>query len=995
MPSPLDIVLDKDVPVTMRDGVTACVDVLRPVDDEKVPVIVAWSPYGKGEGSAPAATGVFALVGLDNGIVSGLHKFEGRRPRNAYSCRNPTAASRRVINNQITVPRTQACICAKRLGWNSGRDSITAHEPVEGGLAMAPLLEQDIESLQALDDQRQRCRSLLKSAAQAIIVCVGSALPPSKDDSVSDDVGHAMALRSLGLIARDSTLKLKDAERDSIVTAQEKFRDLLLTSTAVTSLYEEKDPLSSENLDHIPAFRACLVAQALIEDDSPRSALSGASVDCLYRLMTEIYRVDAPKWMAGGVRASRRAPQSAFVTREAVRSILLIHKLLQNTTELLKELSDAKTAHSTAECAPADWKTLISDLRRTDFKTSLEARWPHLLDSSMELPHTEDWAEQVSVHAFEYLRDQFKSFSTRVSELAKPEGDIVSDEVHRTVKEERLNQIVGAAKKQLRLTEDEFNRSSDQLEVKPDDLEAVGPALEKAAAAVLRIIEPCRSFLETVLITELSTDPDRASVDPDAAEAAFAAAALAHIDDASESLDPDDLRLRAATKLASGRLSERSGLPTGAPFNFAGKGYRLAPQSAEAIRAICEMYRYSTCDCEPDTARRLVRYFLETRADRPGADRGWSSDNRPKEGKAEIWATALTYLALRDLLAMLDQQINQHILGHFTVRRPEDLPLELNELFLPDAVAARKNFDGSIGAQLLAMRAHIEGAKSAGGNFFSVVLYGPPGTGKTTLIEALARSSASALVEVTPSDILIGGGAQVERHTRLVFSALSMLTHCVIIFDEFDSILRKRSGDKGTPLNEFQFLTPGLLPKLKLLHDRAAKQQVAYALATNFVGDLDRAAVRSGRFDRRLGIFPPDLLSRVGRLTGEMQKFRPSPLAIKQADNAIDVINSAAGYGMATLGKPGWFTKPQAHTRLEQTPFGYIFDGKARPDFGVPEGQLGEEPDEEARTEDPFGSQEWDEWTAINTLDARGADIDPTHWGSYVKQVETLIKESN
>jgi hypothetical protein len=75
---------------------------------------------------------------------------------------------------------------------------------------------------------------------------------------------------------------------------------------------------------------------------------------------------------------------------------------------------------------------------------------------------------------------------------------------------------------------------------------------------------------------------------------------------------------------------------------------------------------------------------------------------------------------------------------------------------------------------------------------------------------------------------------------------------------------------------------------------------------------------------------------------------------------------------MATLGKPGWFTKPQAHTRLEQTPFGYIFDGKARPDFGVPEGQLGEEPDEEARTEDPFGSQEWDEWTAINTLDVTG-----------------------
>ena len=81
---PVDIVLDKDVPVALRDGVTIYVDVLRPAGSEKVPVIMAWSPYGKGQGSAPSAIGVFALVGLDNGIVSGLQKFEGPDP--AYWC---------------------------------------------------------------------------------------------------------------------------------------------------------------------------------------------------------------------------------------------------------------------------------------------------------------------------------------------------------------------------------------------------------------------------------------------------------------------------------------------------------------------------------------------------------------------------------------------------------------------------------------------------------------------------------------------------------------------------------------------------------------------------------------------------------------------------------------------------------------------------------------------------------------------------------------------
>jgi hypothetical protein len=51
---------------------------------EPVPVIVAFSPYRKGQGASPAAAGVFGLVGLDNKIVSGYQKFEGPDP--AYWC---------------------------------------------------------------------------------------------------------------------------------------------------------------------------------------------------------------------------------------------------------------------------------------------------------------------------------------------------------------------------------------------------------------------------------------------------------------------------------------------------------------------------------------------------------------------------------------------------------------------------------------------------------------------------------------------------------------------------------------------------------------------------------------------------------------------------------------------------------------------------------------------------------------------------------------------
>jgi predicted acyl esterase len=81
---PVDIVFEKDVAVMLRDGVTIHVDVFRPTGAEKVPVIVAWSPYGKAQGTSVSVMGVFGLVGLSNSIVSGLAKFEGPDP--AYWC---------------------------------------------------------------------------------------------------------------------------------------------------------------------------------------------------------------------------------------------------------------------------------------------------------------------------------------------------------------------------------------------------------------------------------------------------------------------------------------------------------------------------------------------------------------------------------------------------------------------------------------------------------------------------------------------------------------------------------------------------------------------------------------------------------------------------------------------------------------------------------------------------------------------------------------------
>jgi len=79
MPLLCDIYLDRNVPVTLRDGITIFTDVFRPVHSGNYPAIVSWSPYGKEVGSEsvddfPERSGV-AL-----GRLSELNKFEGIDP---------------------------------------------------------------------------------------------------------------------------------------------------------------------------------------------------------------------------------------------------------------------------------------------------------------------------------------------------------------------------------------------------------------------------------------------------------------------------------------------------------------------------------------------------------------------------------------------------------------------------------------------------------------------------------------------------------------------------------------------------------------------------------------------------------------------------------------------------------------------------------------------------------------------------------------------------
>lgn len=456
------------------------------------------------------------------------------------------------------------------------------------------------------------------------------------------------------------------------------------------------------------------------------------------------------------------------------------------------------------------------------------------------------------------------------------------------------------------------------------------------------------------------------------------------------------------------------------PFSVEGACNRAKLNKAkmeQGEKYLCLLNRLCLQDAFPEGIRKVD---VEQAVKQALSDRkGWDWEHSQPPLRANLTATARAVMALAKINEMLDTRINHIILEHFSVKEKNkglDASLTLDSLFYPDyglrlAPDARvfpaypkgikekgiKEKDwpengirpqDSVAITLQRMRAHVSGVSLPEGDpLCSLVLHGPAGTGKTTLVEALAVSCDVRLVEVTPSDLVKYGEEDIEQRARAVFKALSMLTRTVILFDEFDPVLKRRKADSNKPLNVFSFLTPGMLPKLKDLNNEAKNRAVAYVLVTNLIGTLDEAAVRQGRFDERLGIYPPDLLSRAGRFLDQVHKdfIDETSMTFKPADvpwdRIVKIIKQTAGKGMTTLGKPGWFTIPDKKRKeLKEkrgTPYHFLHLNKK--DTGEDTEKLKEranlewpEPDDELkgiRGEGRSAAKEWLQWTWINTGD--------------------------
>lgn len=136
-----------------------------------------------------------------------------------------------------------------------------------------------------------------------------------------------------------------------------------------------------------------------------------------------------------------------------------------------------------------------------------------------------------------------------------------------------------------------------------------------------------------------------------------------------------------------------------------------------------------------------------------------------------------------------------------------------------------------------------------------VLLSGNPGTGKTLLARAIAGEAGVTFIYTTGSqfdEMFVGMGA---KRVRELFKEARKQTPCIIFIDEVDSLMSKsrrfgveHSSSRGT-LNQL----------LSEMDGFERNEEIIVIGATNHEDDLDPAAVRPGRFDKRIHVPLPDV----------------------------------------------------------------------------------------------------------------------------------------
>lgn len=150
------------------------------------------------------------------------------------------------------------------------------------------------------------------------------------------------------------------------------------------------------------------------------------------------------------------------------------------------------------------------------------------------------------------------------------------------------------------------------------------------------------------------------------------------------------------------------------------------------------------------------------------------------------------------------------------------------------------------------------------------LLYGPPGSGKTLIARAVAHEAGVRFVNINGPEIIQQGYGESEGLLRKIFQEAQEYPATIIFIDEIDALAPNRE----TVLGEVEKRVVAQL--LGLMDGIRSRGKVIVIAATNLPNNIDPALRRPGRFDREIGLNPPD---KVGRLEILQIHTRGMPLA--------------------------------------------------------------------------------------------------------------------